>query len=63
MDKEVHGLAHSPTTSCLKVPHFISNNLKSVHFKDSSIKIMIIFNIENDHNFDRTEDRATVFLK
>ena len=35
----------------------------------SSLKIMIIFNkvswciIENDHSFERTEDRVTVFLK
>ena len=35
----------------------------------SSLKIMIIFNkvswciIENDHNFEKTEDRATVFIK
>ena len=28
------GSADSPTTSCLKVPHFIIKNLKSVHFKN-----------------------------
>ena len=48
--------------------------IESIHFKEtilSSFKIMIIFNntsaeiknkISNDHNFERSEDCATVFL-
>ena len=53
---------------CWKDSHLLSDVnylslLKSVHFKPCRRLKWMVPIIENDHNFERTEDRATVFLK